>query len=62
MKNNTARYKDKAIDFKKPGFDDPITDTLRRKTRQLLTAAGEAEIDFLQQFIEFSSPFSSVGN
>ena len=47
--------KNNVIDFKKPEFDDPITDILRQGARQLLTAALEAEIDnFLQQYQNLS--------
>jgi len=43
--------KNNVIDFKKPEFDDPITDILRQGARQLLTAALEAEIEiFLEQY------------
>ena len=43
--------KDNVIALKKPEFDDPITDILRKGARQLLTAALEAEIEiFLEQY------------
>ena len=43
--------KDNVIALRKPEFDDPITDILRRGARHLLTAALEAEIEiFLEQY------------
>jgi transposase-like protein len=45
--------KNNVIDFKKPEFDDPITDILRQGARRLLTAALETEIElFLEQYKE----------
>jgi hypothetical protein len=36
---------DNAFTFRKPEFDDPITDILRQGARHLLAAALEAEIE-----------------